>query len=182
MTIRCFRKEDMFIQENVNRVNSSLRMDFHNNASNEWLGFRLELIGSLLLCASTLFMILLPASIIKPGCLSFPALIRLFHFHSPLLVLVIWLRELIFYFLLYGSENVGLSLSYGLSLNGTLFWAIYMSCFVENRMVSVERIKQFTEIPSEAAWTIKDRHPPPNWPSQGNVEIKDLQVRKWLPL
>jgi len=80
------------------------------------------------------------------------------------------------YFLSYGSEDVGLSLSYGLSLNGVLFWAIYMSCFVENRMVSVERIKQFSVIPSEAAWTIKDRLPPPNWPSQGNVEIKDLQV------
>ncbi|CAL2269331.1 unnamed protein product [Prunus armeniaca] len=54
------------------------------------------------------------------------------------------------------SENVGLTLSYGLPLNGVLFWAIYMSCFVENKMVSVERIKQFTNIPSEAAWEIKD--------------------------
>ncbi|CAK7348297.1 unnamed protein product [Dovyalis caffra] len=44
-------------------------------------------------------------------------------------------------------------------------------------MVSVERIKQFTNIPSEAAWKIKDRVPPPNWPAHGNVDIKDLQVR-----
>ncbi|KAL9228186.1 hypothetical protein vseg_003793 [Gypsophila vaccaria] len=140
MTIRCFRKQERFILENVNRVNANLRMDFHNNGSNEWLGFRLEMLGSLLLCASTLFMILLPKNIIKP-------------------------------------ENVGLSLSYGLSLNSTLFWAIYTSCFVENRMVSVERIKQFTAIPSEAAWSIKDRLLPSNWPTQGNVELKDLQVR-----
>lgn len=74
------------------------------------------------------------------------------------------------------AENVGLSLSYGLSLNAVMFWAVYMSCFVENRMVSVERIKQFSVIPSEAAWEIKDRHPPANWPSRGNVELKDLQV------
>ncbi|XP_074278977.1 ABC transporter C family member 4-like [Silene latifolia] len=140
MTIRCFRKQEGFTQENVNRVNANLCMDFHNNGSNEWLGFRLELLGSLLLCSSTLFMILLPSKIIKP-------------------------------------ENVGLSLSYGLSLNSVLFWAIYTSCFVENRMVSVERIKQFTKIPSEAAWLIKDRLPPANWPTQGNVELKDLQVR-----
>lgn len=140
MTIRCFRKQEGFTQENVNRVNANLRMDFHNNGSNEWLGFRLELLGSLLLCASALCMILLPSSIIKP-------------------------------------ENVGLSLSYGLSLNSVLFWAMYTSCFVENRMVSVERIRQFTEIEPEAAWTIKDRQPPPNWPTKGNVELKDLQVR-----
>ncbi|XP_048138473.1 ABC transporter C family member 4 [Rhodamnia argentea] len=140
MTIRSFGKQDRFCQENVHRVNASLRMDFHNNGSNEWLGFRLELIGSFFLCISAVFMVLLPSSIIRP-------------------------------------ENVGLSLSYGLSLNAVLFWAIYMSCFVENRMVSVERIKQFANIHSEAAWEIKDRLPPPNWPFRGNIDLKDLQVR-----
>ncbi|KDP28145.1 hypothetical protein JCGZ_13916 [Jatropha curcas] len=140
MTIRSFRKQDSFAQENVNRVNANLRMDFHNNGSNEWLGFRLELIGSFILCMSAMFLIVLPSSIIRP-------------------------------------ENVGLSLSYGLSLNGVLFWAIYMSCFVENRMVSVERIKQFTNIPSEAAWEIKDRILPSNWPTHGNVDLRDLQVK-----
>ncbi|KAL5795592.1 hypothetical protein ACOSQ2_000412 [Xanthoceras sorbifolium] len=140
MTIRSFRKQNGFSQENVNRVDANLRMDFHNNGSNEWLGFRLELLGSFTFCLATMFMIMLPSSIIKP-------------------------------------ENVGLSLSYGLSLNGVLFWAIYMSCFVENRMVSVERIKQFTTIPSESAWEMKDCLPPPNWPAHGSVDLKDLQVR-----
>uniref|UniRef100_A0A2N9GHK4 ABC-type xenobiotic transporter n=1 Tax=Fagus sylvatica TaxID=28930 RepID=A0A2N9GHK4_FAGSY len=67
MTIRSFGKQGIFSEENVKRVNSNLRMDFHNNGSNEWLGFRLELLGSLILCLSTMFMILLPSSIIKPG-------------------------------------------------------------------------------------------------------------------
>ena len=53
--------------ENLNRVDSNLRMDFHNNGSNEWLGFRLELIGSVFLCCSALFMVILPSSIVKPG-------------------------------------------------------------------------------------------------------------------
>lgn len=66
-TIRCFRKQIGFTQENVHRVDENLRMDFHNNGSNEWLGFRLELIGSFIMCLSTMFMILLPSSIIKPG-------------------------------------------------------------------------------------------------------------------
>lgn len=67
MTIRSFKKQQMFRQENVKRVNANLRMDFHNNGSNEWLGFRLELIGSWVLCISALFMVLLPSNIIKPG-------------------------------------------------------------------------------------------------------------------
>lgn len=140
MTIRCFRKQDRFIQENVERVDGNLRMDFHNNGSNGWLGFRMEFLGSLFLCVSTIFMILLPSNVIKP-------------------------------------EDVGLSLSYGLSLNGLLFWALFTSCFVENRMVSVERIKQFTNIPSEAEWVKKDNPPPPNWPDHGSLELRDLQVR-----
>ncbi|KAH7573569.1 hypothetical protein JRO89_XS03G0173700 [Xanthoceras sorbifolium] len=115
MTIRAFRRQGRFFKENINKANANFRMDFHNNALNEWFGFRVELIGSVVLCIATLFMVLLPSSIIKP-------------------------------------EYVGLSLSYGLSLNGVLFWAVYTSCLVENRMVYVERIKQFTKIPLEPAW------------------------------
>lgn len=70
MTIRSFKKQLIFRQENVKRVNANLRMDFHNNGSNEWLGFRLELIGSWVLCISALFMVLLPSNIIKPGILT----------------------------------------------------------------------------------------------------------------
>jgi len=43
-------------------------------------------------------------------------------------------------------------------------------------MVSAERIKQFTKLPSEAAWEIKGCLPSPNWPTQGDIVIKDLKV------
>ncbi|XP_020101725.1 ABC transporter C family member 14-like isoform X1 [Ananas comosus] len=139
-TIRCFNKEDSFFNENLNRVNSSLRMDFHNNGANEWLGFRLELIGSFVLSITALLLVSLPRNFIEP-------------------------------------EFVGLSLSYGLSLNAVVFFAITVSCAIENRMVSVERIKQFTNIPSEAPWRIKDCLPSPNWPTKGDIDIIDLKVR-----
>jgi ABC-type multidrug transport system fused ATPase/permease subunit len=67
MTIRAFRKQKEFSLENIKRVNSNLRMDFHNFSSNAWLGFRLELLGSLIFCISALFMVTLPSNIIKPG-------------------------------------------------------------------------------------------------------------------
>ncbi|KAK6138942.1 hypothetical protein DH2020_027323 [Rehmannia glutinosa] len=139
-TIRCFRKQDKFFQGNIDKVNSNLRMSFHNSASNEWLGFRLEMIGSFVLCLATVFLILLPSSIIRP-------------------------------------EYVGLSLSYGLPLNSVLYWTVYFGSFLENRMVSVERIKQFINIPSEAAWRNADFLASPDWPNRGEIEIKDLQVR-----
>ncbi|KAK8950676.1 ABC transporter C family member 4 [Platanthera zijinensis] len=140
MTIRCFKTEERFFQENIKRVNASLTMDFHNNGSNEWMGFRLELIGTVILCISALLMVMLPSNFIKP-------------------------------------EYVGLSLSYGLSLNSVLFWAIWISCFLENRMVSVERIKQFSNISPEAPWRIKDCLPSPNWPTKGEISLRYLKVR-----
>ncbi|ESW10908.1 hypothetical protein PHAVU_009G248400 [Phaseolus vulgaris] len=140
MTIRGFRKQNTFCQENIDKVNASLRMDFHNNGANEWLGFRLDYMGVVFLCIATVFMIFLPSAIIRP-------------------------------------EYVGLSLSYGLALSSLLAFTITMTCSVENKMVSVERIKQFTNLPSEAPWKMADSSPPKNWPSHGHIELNNLQVR-----
>ena len=66
-TVRCFRKEDEFYQTNLDRINSNLSMCFHNYAANEWLGFRLELIGTLILSITAFLMISLPSNFIKKG-------------------------------------------------------------------------------------------------------------------
>ncbi|KAF2932969.1 hypothetical protein DAI22_04g042000 [Oryza sativa Japonica Group] len=139
-TIRCFKKDKEFFQENLDRINSSLRMYFHNYAANEWLGFRLELIGTLVLAITAFLMISLPSNFIK-------------------------------------KEFVGMSLSYGLSLNSLVYFAISISCMLENDMVAVERVNQFSTLPSEAVWKIEDHLPSPNWPTHGDIDIDDLKVR-----
>lgn len=73
-------------------------------------------------------------------------------------------------------EYVGLSLSYGLPLNSVLYYAVYLGCMLENKMVSVERIKQFINIPSEAPWRKPDSSVSPNWPNRGDIKIRDLKV------
>lgn len=70
MTIRCFRRQTLFCRQNMDKVDVNLKMDFYTTGANEWLGFRLEFIGSVVLCIATLFMIILPSSIIKPGTTS----------------------------------------------------------------------------------------------------------------
>ncbi|KAG4381454.1 hypothetical protein GLYMA_15G149900v4 [Glycine max] len=55
-----------------------------------------------------------------------------------------------------------------------------MSCLIKNKMVFVEKIQQLTNIPSEPTWNIRHHLPPSNWPVEGNVDIKDLQVRYHL--
>lgn len=73
-------------------------------------------------------------------------------------------------------EYIGMALSYGLSLNAVIFYCVYLTCIMENKMVAVERIKQFINIPSEAAWKTPGCVPPPTWPHRGDIEIKDLKV------
>jgi ABC-type multidrug transport system fused ATPase/permease subunit len=48
---------------------------------------------------------------------------------------------------------------------------------LENRIISVERIIQYTRVKSEAALVIEDSRPPKEWPSQGNIDLHDLRVR-----
>lgn len=44
-------------------------------------------------------------------------------------------------------------------------------------MISVERILQFTNIPSEAPLVIEDCIPNPEWPTDGKIELKNLNVQ-----
>lgn len=44
-------------------------------------------------------------------------------------------------------------------------------------MISVERILQYSRIPSEAPLVVDYRRPPNNWPLDGNINIRCLEVR-----
>uniref|UniRef100_A0A1D1YZ73 ABC transporter C family member 3 n=1 Tax=Anthurium amnicola TaxID=1678845 RepID=A0A1D1YZ73_9ARAE len=71
----------------------------------------------------------------------------------------------------------GLAVTYGLNLNMLQNMLILNLCNLENEIISVERILQYTCIPSEPPLTIEMNKPDSSWPSQGKVEIRDLQVR-----
>jgi hypothetical protein len=66
--------------------------------------------------------------------------------------------------------------TYGINLNALQNNFIWFLCNLENKIISVERILQYTSIPSEAPLTIKDNQPDHSWPSFGEVHIQDLQV------
>ncbi|CAN6270978.1 unnamed protein product [Urochloa humidicola] len=70
-----------------------------------------------------------------------------------------------------------MSLSYGFSLNSLVYYTILISCMVENDMVAVERVHQYSTLPSEAEWQVADCLPSPNWPSRGDIDVRDLKVR-----
>nr|AMP82923.1 ABC transporter C family member 3 [Catalpa bungei] len=71
----------------------------------------------------------------------------------------------------------GLAVTYGLNLNMLQAWVVWNLCFMENRIISVERILQYTSIPNEPPLVIESNRPHNHWPTQGEVNIQDLQVR-----
>ena len=74
------------------------------------------------------------------------------------------------------ADTVALALSYALGLNSSLFYSVFLSCNVENKMVSVERIWQYTILPEEAVWSISNCLPSLDWPTRGQIVSKRLKV------
>ncbi|MBN3303878.1 MRP3 protein, partial [Amia calva] len=77
---------------------------------------------------------------------------------------------------------VGLAVSHSLQVTGILSWIVRSWTDVENNIVAVERVKEYTETPKEATWTMENSPLPPAWPQTGTIQFQGygLQYRKGL--
>nr|XP_020740072.1 multidrug resistance-associated protein 4 isoform X2 [Odocoileus virginianus texanus] len=66
------------------------------------------------------------------------------------------------------AGQVGLALSYALMLMGMFQWCVRQSAEVENMMISVERVIEYTDLEKEAPWEYQKR-PLPSWPHEGMI-------------
>ncbi|CAI9295434.1 unnamed protein product [Lactuca saligna] len=71
----------------------------------------------------------------------------------------------------------GLAVTYGLNINILQASAIWKLCSMENSIISVERILQYMSIPEEGPLVVESTRPNHLWPSFGEVEVLNLQVR-----
>jgi ABC-type multidrug transport system fused ATPase/permease subunit len=75
--------------------------------------------------------------------------------------------------------NAGLA-GFALSFAGTilhdLLFVVRRFVQLEQSMVALERIKEYSEVPQEAPEHV-DPRPPASWPAEGAVEVKDLVIR-----
>ncbi|XP_061290379.1 ATP-binding cassette sub-family C member 4-like [Bos javanicus] len=72
--------------------------------------------------------------------------------------------------------QVGLVLSYALSVMMVFPWCIRLSVEVENMMISVERVIEYTELEQEAPWELEFR-PLPDWPNNGMIALSDVNFK-----
>ncbi|CAM0874774.1 unnamed protein product [Alopecurus aequalis] len=77
----------------------------------------------------------------------------------------------------YSPGDVGMLLSYGLSLNMLFLFSIQNQCSLANQIISVERLGQYIGIVSEAPYILKHHQPPDAWPSVGKIELKSLEIK-----
>ncbi|KAJ5323809.1 Metal resistance protein YCF1 [Penicillium atrosanguineum] len=141
-TIRAYRQENRFSQENEWRMDANLRAYFPSISANRWLAVRLEFIGSIIILASAGLAITSVSigSGVSPGI-------------------------------------VGLAMSYALQITQSLNWIVRQTVEVETNIVSVERVLEYANLPSEAPDVIFKRRPAIGWPSQGAVTFKNYSTR-----
>ncbi|PKA59029.1 ABC transporter C family member 8 [Apostasia shenzhenica] len=71
----------------------------------------------------------------------------------------------------------GLCLSYALTLSAAQVFLTRFYSYMENHIISVERIKQFMHIPPEPPAVINGSRPPPSWPHEGRIDLQNLKIR-----
>ncbi|KAJ5947491.1 Metal resistance protein YCF1 [Penicillium verhagenii] len=72
---------------------------------------------------------------------------------------------------------VGLAMSYALQITQSLNWIVRQTVEVETNIVSVERVLEYANLPSEAPEVIFKSRPAIGWPAQGAVSFNNYSTR-----
>ena len=72
---------------------------------------------------------------------------------------------------------VGLAMSYALQITQSLNWIVRQTVEVETNIVSVERVLEYAELPSEAPEVISKNKPKISWPAHGAVQFQNYSTR-----
>ncbi|KAI9339681.1 P-loop containing nucleoside triphosphate hydrolase protein [Obelidium mucronatum] len=75
------------------------------------------------------------------------------------------------------ASLVGLALTYSLNVTQSLNWLVRQSCEIETNIVSVERMKEYIELPQEAPYLMPRQAPRESWPENGVIEFRDYEAR-----
>ncbi len=71
----------------------------------------------------------------------------------------------------------GISIAYALQFTVTLNRLVLDRTELESQLVSVERVLQYSDLPSEAPAKIPERQPPADWPQRGEIVFDNISMR-----
>lgn len=185
-TIRGFGQEKRFMKRNIYLLDCFARPFFCSLSAIEWLCLRMELLSTFVFAFCMFLLVTIPHGSIDPSKFIIFSYFFYFSLESYLSYSDTKARGCIdarnvhlMVILILGVCYIGmagLAVTYGLNLNARLSRWILSFCKLENKIISIERIHQYCNIPSEAPPVIEDNRPPTLWPEEGTIELIDLKV------
>ncbi|CAI7921045.1 unnamed protein product, partial [Closterium sp. NIES-53] len=158
-TVRAFRRQRAFSARNSLNLDRASQAYLAAMASNRWLGLRLELIGASSVFATACFCVV-------GGVAAAAAAAAAAGGGGSSSSTGSW-----------AAGFAGLALTSALSITGYMNWMVRMNSELESQMNAVERILEYTTLPTEAPDVIESRRPPADWPQQGVIEAEGVVVR-----
>ncbi|NXP08873.1 MRP6 protein, partial [Thinocorus orbignyianus] len=73
--------------------------------------------------------------------------------------------------------TAGFSISYALQITGVLNWMVRSWTEIENNIVSVERVREYSRTPKEAPWTRNGKPQDQVWLTEGRIEFRNYSLR-----
>eukprot|EP00117_Sycon_ciliatum_P046046 scpid33667/ scgid33028/ Multidrug resistance-associated protein 1; ATP-binding cassette sub-family C member 1; Leukotriene C(4) transporter len=146
-SIRAYSCQSRFIGESEDKVDFNQQAYYPSISSNRWLALRLEFVGNSIVFFAALFAVLE----------------REYSFLN---------RDATS-----AASLAGLSVSYALTITQTLNWMVRMTSELETNIVSVERVNEYSQTPTEAALIKPDYRPAGDWPQQGCVSFNNYSTR-----
>ena len=74
------------------------------------------------------------------------------------------------------ASLAGFALAFANSITNDLLFVVRRFVGLEQSMVALERVKEYSELAREPAEFIEPR-PPASWPSVGGIKVEDLVIR-----
>lgn len=177
--VRAFGAQQSLIKRLTAMLDAQQHAYFLTCTAQSWLAVRLELIGTLIITFACTFIIQTFRAMYQIG-------------DSPLMSCSFGITGLsaTIEHIRSGADDVfaglaGLAISYALSVTQSLNWSVRMASDLEANFVAVERIKEYTDIDSEAdRYTEVDNTTAKDWPSGGQIvfDKAKLRYRPELPL
>ena len=147
VSIRALKVEAAYAAESERRTDANTRALYFSQTVSVWLRVRLDVIGSLILGSCAVFAVASVGSTLSPG-------------------------------------KFGLLISYALGVTNSMNYAVMLASMAEAAMNSVERVLYFSRSTDEEAWDAGDAQLSAaiesgerQWPPQGRIELRDLQLR-----
>lgn len=160
-TIRAYRAENRFAVRNQYLLDKNQRAFFLNFSVNCWLALRLEFVGTLIGTGAALGAVLTHISA-QSSSVPFVATTGVGGGATSSTF----------------AGLVGVSLTYAFSVTQIVNWMARMVSQLQTQMVSVERVKTYAEIDTEASLeSSSDRKPPSSWPNAGKISFENVRMR-----